>query len=75
MDGRRESPIFRRFTRVHSDRDDGGAISGIGLGLAIVDDCVKAMNGAILVESQEGLGSTFVLRLPEEPGAPPDAAA
>ncbi len=71
----RVADIFRRFTRVHSDRDDGGAISGIGLGLAIVDDCVKAMNGAILVESQEGLGSTFVLRLPEEPGAPPDAAA
>ena len=43
-------------------------ITGVGLGLAIVDDCVRAMNGAISVESQEGVGTAFVpAMLPCEP--------
>ena len=61
--------IFRRFTRAHTDNAALGNVSGIGLGLAIVDDCVRAMNGAIRVESTEGAGSVFVMRLPCEPGA------
>ena len=64
---RRVADIFRRFTRAHADRDGGDSIAGVGLGLAIVDDCVRAMDGVIRVESQEGAGTTFVLRLPCEP--------
>ena len=64
----RVSDIFRRFTRAHTDRVELDAIAGVGLGLAIVDDCVKAMNGEIQVDSREGAGSTFVLRLSCEPG-------
>ncbi|HUQ88787.1 MAG TPA: HAMP domain-containing sensor histidine kinase [Vicinamibacterales bacterium] len=56
--------IFRRFTRAHADRAELDAVSGVGLGLAIVDDCVNAMNGTITVESTEGSGTIFCLTVP-----------
>ena len=56
--------IFRRFTRAHADRAELDAVSGVGLGLAIVDDCVTAMNGTITVESAEGAGTRFCLTVP-----------
>ena len=40
---------------------------GTGLGTKIVKDVVEAHGGAITVESQEGLGTTFHLRLPIHP--------
>ncbi|MBY0494886.1 MAG: HAMP domain-containing histidine kinase [Cyanobacteria bacterium] len=60
----RISKIFHRFTRAHSDRADFESVSGVGLGLAIVDDCVKAMDGEITVESIEGTGTVFCLTFP-----------
>jgi signal transduction histidine kinase len=39
-------------------------VGGIGLGLSIVEDCVRAMGGFIVVESEERRGTTFTLRLP-----------
>lgn len=63
----RISEIFRRFTRAHADRSELDAVTGVGLGLAIVDDCVIAMNGTITVESTEGIGTTFCLTLPTTP--------
>lgn len=63
---RRIAKIFERFTRAHADRADFESISGVGLGLAIVDDCVNALNGSISVESEEGVGTTFALSLPPE---------
>ena len=56
--------IFRRFTRAHVDRSDVQHVGGLGLGLSIVEDSVKAMQGEIDVVSTEGLGTTFVVRLP-----------
>jgi signal transduction histidine kinase len=56
--------IFRRFTRAHADRTELEAVTGVGLGLAIVDDCVTAMNGTITVESTEGIGTVFCMTLP-----------
>jgi signal transduction histidine kinase len=64
----RISRIFRRFTRAHADRTEFDAVSGVGLGLAIVDDCVTAMNGTITVESTEGTGTVFCITIP--PAAP-----
>lgn len=56
--------VFERFTRAHADHAQFESIAGVGLGLAIVDDCVSAMDGSVKVESQEGAGTTFVLALP-----------
>lgn len=56
--------IFRRFTRAHTDVEEFETLAGVGLGLAIVDDCVSAMGGTITVESVEGRGTTFRMALP-----------
>src|SRR5262249_20338132 len=59
--------IFHRFARAHTNRDDLSHIGGIGLGLAIVDDCVRSLGGHIDVQSVEGVGTTFVVTLPKAP--------
>ena len=41
-----------------------GKLSGTGVGLAIVFEIVKLHNGAITVESNEGIGTTFLLSFP-----------
>ncbi len=54
--------IFERFYRVDKgrSRDTGGT----GLGLSIVRHVATNHGGEVLVSSQEGEGSTFVLRVP-----------
>ena len=54
--------IFERFYRVDQarSRDTGGT----GLGLSIVRHVATNHGGEVLVSSQEGEGSTFVLRIP-----------
>ena len=54
--------IFERFYRV--DRARSRETGGSGLGLSIVRHVATNHGGEVLVESQEGLGSTFTLRLP-----------
>lgn len=56
--------IFERFYRV--DRARSRETGGTGLGLSIVRHVAGNHAGEVLVESQEGVGSTFVLRLPAE---------
>ena len=59
--------IFRRFSRAHADREDFAHVAGLGLGLAIVDDVMRALDGQVWVASVEGEGTTFTLRLPIRP--------
>lgn len=69
--------IFERFYRVDKarSRDTGGT----GLGLSIVRHVATNHGGEVLVSSQEGEGSTFVLRIPLDPPiastSPPPATA
>lgn len=54
--------IFGKFYRVSTGLVHD--VKGSGLGLAIVDHIVKAHGGAVVVESEPGRGSTFVIQLP-----------
>lgn len=54
--------IFDRFEQVSID--DNRVKGGSGLGLAISKSIVVAHNGTIGVDSEEGVGSTFWIRLP-----------
>jgi two-component system sensor histidine kinase SenX3 len=58
--------IFERFYRV--DRARSRETGGTGLGLAIVRHVATNHDGEVRVESVEGEGSTFTLRLPAGPG-------
>jgi two-component system sensor histidine kinase SenX3 len=57
--------IFERFYRV--DRARSRETGGTGLGLSIVRHVATNHGGEVLVESQEGLGSTFTFRVPSAP--------
>ena len=58
--------IFERFYRV--DRARSRATGGTGLGLSIVRHVAQAHGGEVVVESTEGVGSTFRLRVPAQSG-------
>jgi two-component system sensor histidine kinase SenX3 len=59
--------VFERFYRVDRARSRG--TGGTGLGLAIVRHVAGNHHGEVSVESQEGAGSTFRLRLAAAPAA------
>src|SRR5262245_45958205 len=61
--------IFQRFTRAHADRDTMLHVDGVGLGLSIVDDCVRALKGRIEVSSVEQQGTVFVVTIPISPAS------
>jgi two-component system sensor histidine kinase SenX3 len=63
---RDQDRIFERFYRV--DRARSRDTGGTGLGLAIVRHVATNHGGAVAVESSEGEGSTFTVRIPSGPG-------
>jgi signal transduction histidine kinase len=63
------SLIFHRFTRAHAERGDLSHVAGVGLGLSIVDDCLRAIGGRTTVQSTEGEGTVFTLFIPQAPAA------
>jgi two-component system sensor histidine kinase SenX3 len=69
--------VFERFYRV--DQSRASSTGGTGLGLAIVKHIASNHGGSVTVWSEEGLGSTFTLRIPllRDPGTgtPPEPPA
>lgn len=63
---RYEGRVFERFFRV--DRARSRESGGTGLGLSIVRNVAVAHGGSVSVASKVGVGSTFTIRLPLEPG-------
>ena len=61
--------VFERFYRV--DQSRASSTGGTGLGLAIVKHVASNHGGSVSVWSEEGLGSTFTLRIPlaEQPAS------
>ncbi len=60
----RINEIFEPFSQV---RNSNGFVEGTGLGLAITQRLIQLMNGELVVESEEGKGSSFgvSIRLPK----------
>jgi signal transduction histidine kinase len=56
--------IFRKFVR--GTMPPGRNIRGTGLGLALVEQIVRAHGGTVRLESEVGKGSTFSMRLPRQ---------
>jgi signal transduction histidine kinase len=55
------SKVFEPFKRLESARK----FKGSGLGLSICKSIVETMNGKIWVESQKGIGTTFIFTIPK----------
>ena len=54
--------IFNRFYQ--SDESSSAQKGGTGIGLALVNELIRVLNGQIHVESERGKGSTFMVSLP-----------
>jgi CheY-like chemotaxis protein len=54
--------IFERFVRLNDEKR--AYVPGLGLGLTGVKALVEAMEGEIRLESQEGIGTEFMVRIP-----------
>ncbi|MGQ9509453.1 MAG: sensor histidine kinase [Thermodesulfobacteriota bacterium] len=57
-----QAMLFQRFSRLREKTNSG--IPGLGLGLAGVKTLVEAMAGEIILESKEGIGTCFTVRVP-----------
>jgi signal transduction histidine kinase len=67
--------VPRIFEGFHRASNVSGQIAGTGIGLATARQVVEQHGGSIAVDSQEGHGSTFTVRLPlgPEDSSSPDA--
>jgi signal transduction histidine kinase len=54
--------VFDRFWQADSSAQR--KYQGVGIGLALVKELTEMMHGSVVVESQEGKGTTFTVRLP-----------
>lgn len=64
--------VFDRFYQVDNSRTR--AYEGTGIGLALVKELIDLVEGSIRVESQQAVGTTFVVTLPLKPVALNDQA-
>ncbi|ACJ16686.1 cheA chemotaxis histidine kinase [Thermococcus onnurineus NA1] len=59
-----EEAINLIFLPGFSTKEQVTDVSGRGVGMDVVKDVVKSLNGTISVQSEVGKGSTFILKLP-----------
>ncbi|RZI70139.1 MAG: HAMP domain-containing histidine kinase, partial [Variovorax sp.] len=64
--------LFERYSRFAAGTGEADPPSGHGLGLWLVKPVLERHHGTIICESTPGVGTTFVITLPE---APPDSVA
>ncbi len=62
-----QEAIFERFVRLNDGQH--AHVPGLGLGLTGVKTLVEAMGGGISLESHEGSGTRFIVRIPPNPPA------
>jgi signal transduction histidine kinase len=60
--------VFDRFWQ--ADGSSKRKYQGVGIGLALVKELVEIHGGKVTVESQEGKGTTFTVRLPYQAAGP-----
>jgi len=65
--------LFGEYMQVDKNRNKG--IEGVGLGLAITWNIVKAMGGNIKVYSEYGKGSMFTVTIPQKVSSPEPLAS
>lgn len=61
IDPKYHAKVFGMFQRLHSQED----YPGTGIGLAAVRKAVHYLGGSVVLESEPGKGSTFLIELPE----------
>jgi two-component system OmpR family sensor kinase len=66
--------LDRLFERYHRGSNVSGIV-GTGVGLYLVKMVVDMHGGAVAVESKEGEGARFTIRLPRKPAAAAEPAA
>jgi diguanylate cyclase (GGDEF)-like protein/PAS domain S-box-containing protein len=64
--------LFERFHRIRGAR--GRTYEGSGIGLALVKELIGLLGGTISVESTEGRGTCFTVRVPLSVSPPDDSA-
>ncbi len=60
--------VFDRFWQ--ADGSSKRKYQGVGIGLALVKELVEIQGGTVAVQSQEGKGATFTVRLPYQKAEP-----
>jgi signal transduction histidine kinase len=60
--------LFSRFWQ--ADDSSRRKFQGVGIGLALVKELVEIQGGKVSVQSQEGKGTTFTIRLPYQKAEP-----
>jgi CheY-like chemotaxis protein len=56
--------LFNEFARFNMEANR--TIEGTGLGMSITRNLIRLMGGEILIESEPGAGSAFIVRLPQQ---------